>query len=69
MDLSAKLSGDASVKFLTFEDAKGKEVFWHSSAHVLGAALENMFQGHLGHGPATDQGFFYDCYIENKIID
>lgn len=53
-DMSMKLSGDATVKFLTFEDAQGKEVFWHSSAHVLGAALENLFQGHLGHGPATD---------------
>lgn len=56
------------MKFITFEDKEGKEVFWHSSAHVLGAVLEKMYQGHLGHGPATDQGYFYDCFTHGKIV-
>ena len=42
------------------EDAKGKEVFWHSSAHILGAALERLYEAKLTHGPVTENGFFYD---------
>ena len=45
-----------------FENAEGKETFWHSSAHILGQALENEFGVHLTHGPPTDSGFFYDSY-------
>lgn len=43
-------------------------MFWHSSAHILGAALETLYQGHLGHGPALDNGFFYDVYINPDSI-
>lgn len=48
---------------MNFEDPRGKEVFWHSSAHILGSALEEVFGAHLCVGPAIDGGFFYDCYI------
>jgi len=40
VDLSRLAEKSAKIQFLTFEDAEGKEVFWHSSAHVLGAVLE-----------------------------
>ena len=51
------------MELLTFEDKHGKEVFWHSSAHILGAALEEVYGSYLCIGPAIDGGFFYDCYI------
>ena len=50
-DLSAHPSASATIKFLTFDDPKGKEIFWHSAAHVLGAALERRYNALLGHGP------------------
>ena len=39
------------------------QVFWHSSAHILGEALESCFSAQLTHGPALDTGFFYDSYL------
>lgn len=48
---------------LSFDDNNGKEVFWHSSSHILGSALEEVYGCHLCIGPAIDGGFFYDCYI------
>lgn len=41
----------------------GKEVFWHSSAHVLGEACERHYGCHLEHGPPTTDGFFYDMAL------
>ena len=49
-----------------FEDNEGREVFWHSSAHILGETLENEYGVHLCHGPPTEQGFFYDSYTGKK---
>ncbi|CAL6020651.1 Threonyl-tRNA_synthetase [Hexamita inflata] len=70
VDLSRNIEKDCVVQFVQFSDAEGKEVFWHSSAHVLGATLEKLYDGHLGHGPAVDNGFFYDCFIPSqKVID
>lgn len=69
-DMSAPVREDCKLEFLTFAEPEGKEVFWHSSAHVLGAVLEKMFSGFLGHGPALDSQFFYDCYLpDGKNIE
>jgi threonyl-tRNA synthetase len=43
-------------------------VFWHSSAHVLGSCLENLFGAHLCIGPATNTGFFYDAYYGDYTL-
>jgi threonyl-tRNA synthetase len=59
-DLSRPLVGACRLALLTFEDPRGREVFWHSSAHVLGAAVELQFGVEIAVGPATDSGFFYD---------
>lgn len=48
------LEGDCEMQLLTFDDPEGCEVFWHSSAHILGEALEREFGVHLCHGPATE---------------
>lgn len=62
-DMSYVQTEPCEVQFSTFQDEDGKHVYWHSSAHVLGAALENLYSGQLGHGPAIASGFFYDCHI------
>jgi threonyl-tRNA synthetase len=44
----------------------GTQVFWHSSAHVLGEAMELHMGGCLCYGPPIDQGFYYDTFLEGK---
>ena len=64
-DLDRPLEKDSKVSFLKFSDPEGKEVFWHSSAHVLGEACEHEYGCLLSHGPPTQQGFFYDMALES----
>ncbi len=60
-DASRPIDTDASVQFLTWEDAEAKATFWHSSAHLMAEALESLFPGmKFGIGPALEQGFYYD---------
>lgn len=56
------------MELLSFEDKVGKEVFWHSSAHLLGQSLENIYGAWLCHGPPLDNGFFYDSFIGDYRI-
>ncbi len=68
-DLSRKIEKEAQVEFLTFDSKEGKEVFWHSSAHVLAAAVKRLYpESQLTLGPAIDDGFYYDFY-DLKIGD
>jgi threonyl-tRNA synthetase len=68
-DLSRPLEGDAEVQFLSFEDSEGQQVFWHSTAHMLGEACERVFGGHLCYGPPIENGFYYDMFVEKKEDD
>lgn len=68
IDLSRPLEGDCLLELLTFDDAKGKEVFWHSSAHLLGEALEHAYGAWLCHGPPLTKGFFYDSFMGNQKV-
>ena len=52
---------------ITFNDAEGKDTFWHSSSHVLGQTLEVEFGVHLCFGPPTTEGFFYDTYAGKDV--
>ncbi|KAI5179702.1 threonyl-tRNA synthetase [Nematocida sp. AWRm80] len=67
-DAHRVLEEDSKVEFLTFEDPDGKKVFWHSSAHVLGEASENVYECHLCLGPPTDQGFFYEMSMDRTVV-
>lgn len=67
-DLVRPLEGDCVLEFLTKEDTEGKAVLYHSSAHILGSALENLFGTNLCIGPALKEGFYYDCYMGNNVI-
>merc|ERR1712141_826891 len=69
-DLDRPLEGDAKLELIKFEDEEGQAVFWHSSAHVLGEAMERCYAGHLCYGPPIDQGFYYDMWSEDyKVSD
>jgi threonyl-tRNA synthetase len=60
-DLSAPLPDGAEVAILTFDDPQGREVFWHSSAHVMAQAVQELYPGtKLAIGPPIEEGFYYD---------
>ena len=63
IDLSRPLEKDTDLRILTDRDPEALEVYRHSSAHLLAAAVLELFpETKLGHGPATETGFFYDFY-------
>ena len=60
-DIKRPIGKDASIRIITFDDPEGKEIFWHSSAHILAQAVTELFpDALLTIGPAIDQGFYYD---------
>lgn len=60
-DSTRPITTDATVQLLTWNDLEGKSTFWHSSAHLLAEALEEMYPGvKFGIGPPIDNGFYYD---------
>jgi threonyl-tRNA synthetase len=60
-DLTRKLDCDVNLKLLTFNDTAGKSTMWHSSAHLMAEALEDIYPGiKLAIGPPIDSGFYYD---------
>ncbi len=64
MDLAAPLAADAAVEFLGFDDPAGREVYWHSSAHLLAQAVKQLFpEAKLAIGPPIEDGFYYDIDI------
>src|SRR5271170_4641904 len=65
IDLARPLESDTDLRILTDRDPEALEVYRHSSAHLLAAAVLELFpETKLGHGPATENGFFYDFYRE-----
>ncbi|KAL9603662.1 MAG: hypothetical protein Q9219_000981 [cf. Caloplaca sp. 3 TL-2023] len=62
-DLDRPLERGCRVSYLPFSSSEGRNVFWHSSAHVLGEAAECHYECLLSHGPPVEQGFFYDMAI------
>src|ERR1039457_5974979 len=57
-DASRPINRDVSINFLKWEDEKGKETFWHSSAHLMAEAVENMYPGvKFWVGPPLEKGF------------
>ena len=60
-DLSRPVTEDAEVRLYKWEDPEGKHAFWHSSAHLLAEALQQLYPGvKFGIGPAIENGFYYD---------
>jgi len=68
IDLTRPLDKDTDLRILTDKDPEALQVYRHSSAHLLAAAVLELFpETKLGHGPATDSGFFYDFYREKPF--
>lgn len=67
-DLERPLEIDSRVQLIKFDDPEGQAVFWHSSAHVLGEAMEHIYCGHLCYGPPIENGFYYDMYHEGDGV-
>ena len=70
VELNRPINEDASVELYKFEDEQGKHTFWHTSAHLLAEALQELYPGiQFGFGPAVESGFFYDVMpAEGQVI-
>lgn len=69
-DLTRPLEGDATLEFLDWEDKEAREVFWHSSCHILGYAMERVFDSKLSVGPPLEEGgFFYEGQTERAVSE
>ncbi len=83
--LREPINESGTIRILTFEDDEGRDVFWHSSAHLMAQAVKRLYpQAQLGIGPPIDDGFYYDIEVDkiftpddfdeietemNKIVD
>ena len=60
-ELNRPINSDATIELYKFDDDEGKKTFWHTSAHLLAEALQELYPGiQFGFGPAIETGFFYD---------
>lgn len=61
IDMDRRIETDSDIRILTFDDLKGRDVFWHSSAHIMASAVVRLFpETEVTIGPAVDNGFYYD---------
>uniref|UniRef100_A0A669EC00 threonine--tRNA ligase n=1 Tax=Oreochromis niloticus TaxID=8128 RepID=A0A669EC00_ORENI len=65
-DLDRPLEEDCSLQLLKFDDEEAQAVYWHSSAHIMGEAMERVYGGCLCYGPPIENGFYYDMFLENN---
>ncbi len=69
-DLSTPVSNNSVIKFLKFDDEKGKEVYWHSTSHLMAHAVQEIYpEAKFGVGPAIDSGFYYDIDINSQLTE
>ncbi|MFQ3214540.1 MAG: threonyl-tRNA synthetase [Marivirga sp.] len=69
-DSTRAIESDAHVQLLTWNDPEGQNTFWHSSAHLLAEALEELYPGiKLGIGPPIENGFYYDVDFGELAFD
>ncbi len=68
-DASRPISVDSTLQLLTWDDKEGKSTMWHSSAHLMAEALEDLYPGvKFGIGPSVDNGFYYDVDLGGNSI-
>ena len=61
VELNRPINEDSTIALYKFDDEEGKHIFWHTSAHLLAEALQELYPGiQFGFGPAVENGFFYD---------
>lgn len=67
-DLDRPFEKDARLELLKFDDDEAKAVYWHSTAHIMGEAMERVYGGCLCYGPPIEEGFYYDMFIEDRQV-
>ena len=68
-DLERPILEDATLKLHKWEDREAKNVFWHSSSHLMAEALEALYPGvKFGIGPAIENGFYYDVDLGDRVL-
>ena len=66
--MQEEVKEDSDFKVVKFEDKEGKEIFWHTSAHIMALAVQNIFPGvKFAIGPAIDNGFYYDFDTDHRF--
>ena len=66
VELNRPINEDATIELYKWDDEQGKHTFWHTSAHLLAEALQELYPGiQFGFGPAVENGFFYDVLLPN----
>jgi threonyl-tRNA synthetase len=69
-DLNRPIDQDAKVKVYTFDDEKGKSVYWHSTSHLMAHAITALYpEAKFGVGPSVDTGFYYDIDINTPLTE
>lgn len=69
-DLSSSITEDSKIVFHKFDNDKGKEVYWHTTSHIMAQAIEELFPGaKFGVGPPIENGFYYDIDSERKFSE
>lgn len=67
-DLDRPFEGNSTLQLIKFDDDEGKAVYWHSTAHILGEAMERHYGGCLCYGPPIEEGFYYDMYLDGRQV-
>ncbi|GFV07623.1 threonine--tRNA ligase 1, cytoplasmic [Trichonephila clavipes] len=67
-DLDRPLEASCTLQLLKFDSEEGKQVFWHSSAHMMGEAMERIYGGCLCYGPPIENGFYYDMHVDDISV-
>lgn len=68
-DLDRPFEDNVQLQLLKFDHPEAKAVFWHSSAHIVGEAMERHYGGHLCYGPPIEEGFYYDMYLPDRNVN
>jgi len=70
LEMQRPINDDAEIKFLLFNDEEGKEVYWHSSSHLMAHAIKSLHpEAKFGVGPAIENGFYYDFDINSQLSE
>ena len=68
-DLNRPIMEDSTIQLLTWNDLEGKDTFWHTSAHLLASAIDDLYPGvKFGIGPSVESGFYYDIDFMNYTV-
>jgi len=69
-DLNSSINSDCDIQFLTFKDEEGKEVYWHSTSHLMAHAVQELYpEAKFGVGPPIENGFYYDIDITTSLTE